>query len=302
MALVWTGRGRAVPKVVPRRGSVVHRELVKKVPSGFPGDLSMIGAIAGDIIGSVHEGVGTKTKRFPLFDRHSRFTDDTVLTVAVAESILLESDLVDTLHDYFHRYPQAGFGGYFIEWAVLRRREPYNSWGNGSAMRVSPVGFAYDTLDDVMQHAERTAAVTHNHPEGIRGAQATAAAIYLARAGNDKQAIRQQLEALFGYDLSTRLSDIRETYEFDVSCQGSVPQSMVAFLEASDFEDAIRNAISLGGDADTMACIAGGIAEAYWGVPDKIAKQTLAYLDDQLRKVVEEFIRRFGVSKREGNG
>lgn len=147
----------------------------------------MIGAIAGDIIGSVHEGAGTKTKQFPLFGPHNWFTDDTVLTVAVAESILRGSDLVDTLHDYFHRYPQRGFGGSFIEWAVLRRREPYNSWGNGSAMRVSPVGFAYDTLDDVMQQGERTAAVTHNHPEGIRGAQATAVAIYLARTrgGND---------------------------------------------------------------------------------------------------------------------
>ena len=149
----------------------------------------MMGAIAGDIIGSVHEGAGTKTKQFPLFGPYNRFTDDTVLTVAVAESILREADLVDVLHEYFHRYPQAGYGGAFIEWAVRRRREPYNSWGNGSAMRVSSVGFAYDGLEDVMQQAERTAAVTHNHPEGIRGAQATAVAIYLARTGSDKQAI-----------------------------------------------------------------------------------------------------------------
>jgi ADP-ribosylglycohydrolase len=262
----------------------------------------MIGAIAGDIIGSVHEGLGTKSKRFPLFDWHSRFTDDTVLTVAVAESILRGADLVDLLHDYFHRYPQAGYGGYFIEWASQRRREPYNSWGNGSAMRVSPVGFAYETLDEVMQHAERTAAVTHNHPEGVRGAQAAAVAVHLARTGSDKPAIRQQLEELFGYDLSTPLSEIRETYEFDVSCRGSVPQSIVAFLEASDFEDAIRNAISLGGDADTMACIAGGIAEAYWGVPDQIARRTLAYLDDRLRTVVDEFESRFGASKGDDGG
>jgi ADP-ribosylglycohydrolase len=253
----------------------------------------MIGAIAGDIIGSVHEGAGTKTKLFPLFGPYNRFTDDTVLTVAVAESILLDSDLVDVLHEYFHRYPQAGYGSAFIEWAVRRRREPYNSWGNGSAMRVSSVGFAYDGLDDVMQHAERTAAVTHNHPEGIRGAQATAVAIYLARTGSDKQAIRRHLAELFGYELSTPLDAIRETYEFDISCQGSVPQSIVAFLEAEDFEDAIRNAISLGGDADTMACIAGGIAEAYWGVPEEIEQQTLSYLDGQLRGVVGEFNRRF---------
>jgi len=260
----------------------------------------MIGAIAGDIIGSIHEGAGTKTKRFPLFGPHNWFTDDTVLTVAVAESILRGSDLVDTLHDYFHRYPQRGFGGSFIEWAVLRRREPYSSWGNGSAMRVSPVGFAYDTLDDVMKQAERTAAVTHNHPEGIRGAQATAVAIYLARTGRDKQAIREHLVDVFGYDLSTPLNAIRETYEFDVSCQGSVPQAIVAFLDAADFEDAIRNAISLGGDADTMACIAGGIAEAYWGVPDKIEQRTLRFLDGRLRQVVDEFNQRFKAWKRGG--
>lgn len=260
----------------------------------------MIGAIAGDIIGSVHEGAGTKTKQFPLFGPHNWFTDDTVLTVAVAESILRGSDLVHTLHDYFHRYPQRGYGGSFVDWAVLRRSEPYNSWGNGSAMRVSPVGFAYDTLDDVMQQAERTAAVTHNHSEGIRGAQATAVAIYLARTGSDKQAIRQHLVDVFGYDLSAPLNAIRETYEFDVSCQGSVPQAIVAFLDAADFEDAIRNAISLGGDADTMACIAGGIAEAYWGVPKEIEERTIGYLDGQLRDVVDEFNQRFKSRKRGG--
>ena len=253
----------------------------------------MSGAIAGDIIGSVHEGAGTKTKRFPLFDRHARFTDDTVLTVAVAESILHGTDLIGLFHDYFHRYPQAGFGGSFIQWAVERRREAYNSWGNGSAMRVSPVGFACDTLDHVMQHAARTAAVTHNHPEGIRGAQATAAATFLARTGSDKLAIKQRITEAFGYDLSTPLDVIRETYEFDLSCQGSVPQSIAAFLEATDFEDAIRNAISLGGDADTMACIAGAIADAYWGIPEEIERRTLSLLDDHLRGVVEDFSRQF---------
>lgn len=253
----------------------------------------MIGAIAGDIIGSIHEGAGTKTKEFPLFGPHVRFTDDTVLTVAVAESILRDCDLVDTFHDYFHRYPHAGYGGSFIEWAVERRREPYNSWGNGAAMRVSAVGFAFDTLDEVMHHAQGTAAVTHDHPEGIRGAQATAVAIFLARTDSDKPAIRQHIAKTFGYDLSTPLDTIRATYRFDVSCQGSVPQSIAAFLEATDFEDAIRNAISLGGDADTMACIAGGIAEAYWGVPRAIERRTLSLLDDHLRQVVMEFASRF---------
>ena len=224
-----------------------------------------------------------------------------MLTVAVAESILRESDLVDTLHDYFRRYPQAGYGGSFIEWAALGRREPYNSWGNGSAMRVSPVGFAYGTLDDVMRHAEQTAAITHNHPEGIRGAQATAVAVYLARTGSDKQTIRQRIVEMFGYDLSVRLDEIRETYEFDISCQGSVPQSIQAFLEAEDFEDAIRNAISLGGDADTMACIAGGIAEAYWGIPREIEQRTLGLLDDGLRQVVDEFKHRFQTLQHRGS-
>jgi ADP-ribosylglycohydrolase len=260
----------------------------------------MIGAIAGDIIGSFHEGLGTKTKVFPLFGANNWFTDDTVLTIAVAESILRKADLVDALHDYFHRYPQRGYGGSFIEWAGLRHREPYNSWGNGAAMRVSPVGFAYDTLDDVMQHAERTAAVTHNHPEGIRGAQATAVAVYLARTGSDKQAIRQHIVDVFGYDLSTPLDEIRETYEFDVSCQGSVPQSIIAFLEGTDFEDTVRNAISLGGDADTMACIAGGIAEAYWGVPEAIERRALSFLDEQLLMVVDEFNRRYRSTNRGG--
>jgi ADP-ribosylglycohydrolase len=253
----------------------------------------MIGAIAGDIIGSIHERAGTKTKQFPLFGRFARFTDDTVLTIAFAESILRDTDLVDTLHDYFRRYPRAGYGGSFRRWAIRRHREPYNSWGNGSAMRVSSVALAFDTLGDVMQQAERTASVTHNHPEGVRGAQATAVAIFLARTGNDKAVIKRHIEEVFDYHLSTRLDVIRETYTFDVSCQGSVPQSIVAFLEATDFEDTIRNAISLGGDADTMACIAGGIAEAYWGVPSSIEKQTLGLLDDDLRAVVIEFNTRF---------
>jgi ADP-ribosylglycohydrolase len=254
----------------------------------------MIGAIAGDIIGSIHEGAGTKTKQFPLLTPYNRFTDDTVLTVAVADSILHDTDLIDTLHRHYDRYPHSGYGGWFIHWAKERLREPYNSWGNGSAMRVSPVGFAFDTLDEVMLHAERTAAVTHNHPEGIKGAQATAVAVFLARTGHDKPAIKCHIEETFGYDLSTPLDEIRETYEFDISCQGSVPQSITAFLEANDFEDTVRNAISLGGDADTMACIAGGIAEAFWGVPSEIEEQVVGMLDDHLRGVVEDFGRRFG--------
>lgn len=172
----------------------------------------MIGAIAGDVIGSVHEGAGTKTKDFPLFDEYCWFTDDTVLTLAVASGLLTGCDYVSSFHEFFHAYPQAGYGGSFIDWAVERRREPYHSWGNGSAMRVSPIGFAFDSLDEVMAQARTTAEVTHSHPEGIRGAQATAVAILLARKGYEKTDIRKHLESQFGYDLSERLDDIRSDY------------------------------------------------------------------------------------------
>ena len=255
----------------------------------------MIGAIAGDVIGSVHEHARTKTKDFPLFHESCRFTDDTVMTVAVASQLLRGSDYVDTFHEFFHAYPQAGYGGTFIRWAGYRHRDPYNSWGNGSAMRVSPIGFAFDSLDEVMAQARASAEVTHNHPEGIRGAQATAVAILLARMGQEKADIKGHIESEFGYHLSDRLDDIREAYAFDVSCQGSVPQSIVAFLESESYEDAIRNAISLGGDADTMACIAGGIAEAFYGsVPDDISVRVLDLLDTRLRSIAIEFIHKYG--------
>jgi ADP-ribosylglycohydrolase len=255
----------------------------------------MLGAIAGDVIGSFYERHQTKKKDFLLFNRHSRFTDDTVLTVAVAESLLRRRDYVDTFHDYVRAYPDAGYGGTFYLWATTGRREPYNSWGNGSAMRVSPVAYACTTLDQVLAEAGRSAEVTHNHEHGIRGAQAVAAAVFLARTGNSKDEIRRYTEERFGYFLGETLDQLRPTYHFDVSCQGSVPQSILAFLESTDFEDAVRNAISLGGDADTMACIAGAIAEAYYGgVPAEIAERVLASLDDRLRGVVVEFRGRFG--------
>lgn len=255
----------------------------------------MIGAIAGDIIGSVHEGTGTKTKDFPLFAESCRFTDDTVLTVAVAAKLLHGGDYIEIFHDYFHAFPYAGYGGSFIKWASFRHRRPYNSWGNGAAMRVSPIGFACESLDEVLAEARTSAAVTHDHPEGIRGAQATAAAVFLARTGRPKSEIKDHIHREFGYDLNGRLDDIRRWYDFDISCQGSVPQSIIAFLESDSYEDAIRNAISLGGDADTMACIAGGIAEAFYGgVPDDIRTQALAMIDGRLRGVVDEFVSRYG--------
>lgn len=254
----------------------------------------MIGAIAGDIIGSVHEGTGTKSSDFPLFAEDCRFTDDTVLTVATAERVLRGGDYVDLFHEFFHAYPQAGFGGSFIRWAGHRRREPYNSWGNGSAMRVSPIGFSASSLEEAIAEARRSAEVTHNHPEGIRGAEAVAAVVFLARTGHDKPDIKSFVEGQFGYNLSEKLEDIWHVYTFDVSCQGSVPQSLIAFLSSTDYEQAIRNAISLGGDADTMACIAGSVAEAFYGgVPEPIRGQALNRLDGRLRAITLEFAQRF---------
>jgi ADP-ribosylglycohydrolase len=217
------------------------------------------------------------------------------LTVAVADCLLNGGSYVDFLHSYYHAYPFAGYGGTFIRWAGFRERQPYMSWGNGSAMRVSPVAYFHNTLDEVLAEARRSAEVTHNHGQGIRGAQATAAAIFLARTGSTKEQIRQYIEAQFDYFLDETLAQIRPTYVFDVSCQGSVPQSILAFLESTSYEDAIRNAISLGGDADTMACIAGSIAEAFYGsVPDEIRAQTMSRLDDRLKEVIEKFVARYG--------
>jgi ADP-ribosylglycohydrolase len=252
----------------------------------------MLGAIAGDGIGSVHERARTKKKDFPLFVPESRFTDDTVLTVAVADCLLNKREYADAFHDYFAAYPNAGYGKTFYMWATARRREPYQSFGNGSAMRVSPVAYAKDTLEEVLDEAKRSAQRTHDHVEGIRGAQATAAAVFLARTGATKEQIKQFIVERFDYFLDDTLDGMRPTYQFDATCQGSVPQAIIAFLESTDFEDAVRNAISLGGDADTMACIAGAIAEAhYGGVPPAIADPVLARLDDCLRGVLKEFRR-----------
>lgn len=256
----------------------------------------MLGAIAGDIIGSVYEHHNLKSKDFELFDAASRFTDDSVLTLALAESILSGRPYRELLIAYYHRYPNAGYGARFSEWAAHGPHEPYNSWGNGSAMRVSPVGFAYDELDTVLAKAEQSAAVTHNHPEGIKGAQATAAAIFLARTGHDKADIKTFIEQHFSYDLSTPLEAIRPGYSFDVSCQGSVPPAIRAFLEARDWEDAVRNAVSLGGDSDTIACITGGIAQAFFGLPAAVERETLARLDPPLAELARRFAARFSTS------
>jgi ADP-ribosylglycohydrolase len=255
----------------------------------------MLGAIAGDIIGSIYEGRPIKTTDFPLFHKYSHPTDDTVLSVALADSVLSGRDYVDNLKAYFQRYPQAGYGGSFIRWALSLSRQPYNSWGNGAAMRVSPIGFAYASLDEVLDRARQSAAVTHNHPEGIKGAQATAAAIFLARSGTDKRGIKDYIERTFDYVLAEPLDELRQHYSFDVSCQGTVPPALIAFLESSDYEDAVRKAVSLGGDSDTLACITGGIAQAFYGgVPAHIKKRVHDILDGPLADVVGKFCRRYG--------
>jgi len=250
----------------------------------------MIGVIAGDIIGSVYEWDRIKTKHFELFSPDCFFTDDTVLTVALAESILTGTNYASLMKTYYRRYPGAGYGGFFHRWAQAHDSQPYNSWGNGAAMRISPAGFAFDTLEDVLVRAAEYTAVTHNHQEGIKGAQATAAAIFLARKGSTKADIKEYIAATFRYDLSRSLDDIRPAYQFSESCQETVPQAIASFLESTDFEEAIRNAISLGGDSDTLACIAGGIAQAFYGVPAAIADRAMSILDEDLRAITARFM------------
>lgn len=254
----------------------------------------MLGAITGDIVGSIYEGHSIKTKNFDLFNPRRYFTDDTVLTIAVADTLLTSGNYTEKLKEYCRLYPNAGYGMNFQAWGMSDDVEPYNSWGNGSAMRVSPIGFAFDDLDTVLQEAKRSAEVTHNHPEGIKGAQATASAIFLARTGHSKTEIKSYVETTFNYDLNQTIDQIAPA---TVSCQGSIPQAMIAFLESTDFEDAIRNAIFIGGDSDTLACITGGIAQAFYGgVPQEIAQQTLAILDQRLGAIADQFSLNYSIS------
>ena len=256
----------------------------------------MIGAIAGDVIGSVHEGMSVNTKDFPLFVSRSTFTDDTVLSIAVASAIREGVEFGVSIRRWGRRYPYAGYGCWFHEWLFSEDAPPYNSFGNGSAMRVAAVGWAFDELDVVVHEATKSAEVTHNHPEGIKGAQAVAAAILFARTGQTKDAITALLSDRFGYDCSMELTTLRERQGFDVTCQGTVPAAAVAFLQSTDFEDAVRNAVSFGGDTDTLACIAGAMAEAYYGgVPLEIQSEVLRRLDGALRTEVMAFAREYGI-------
>lgn len=254
----------------------------------------IMGAIIGDTIGSIYEFSNIKTTDFPLFEKRTKFTDDTVLTIATMDCILNRKSYTNVYQRYGRKYPDAGYAGMFFDWIFDEYPEPYGSWGNGSAMRVSAVGWAYNTLDKVLFQAKRSAEVTHNHPEGIRGAQATASAIFFARTGKTKEEIKQLIQNAFEYNLSRSLADIRLSYQFDVSCQGSVPEAIISFLESTDFESAIRLAISIGGDSDTIACIAGGIAEAFYqDIPEYIFENTLRVLPSEYIEVIEEFSIRF---------
>ena len=256
----------------------------------------MLGAVAGDVIGSMFEGMPTKSTAFPLFQPESQFTDDTVLTVATAWALLRHRPFDLAYREFGARYPWAGYGASFYQWVRAAEPAPYGSFGNGSAMRVSPVGFAFDEEQEVLRQAERTAIVTHDHPEGVKGAQAVALAIFHARKGAPKDQIRDAISTRFGYDLAQTTDDIRPHYYFDVTCQGSVPQAIVAFLEADSVEHAIRLAISLGGDSDTQGAIAGSIAHAFFNViPAEIVTGVRRRLPAEFLDIIDEFCDTFPV-------
>lgn len=267
----------------------------------------MYGAILGDMIGSPYEfDMGDKTKDFPLFIGETGFTDDSVMTIAVADALLKAKDeglledidaneekikeyLVKSMKTWGRKYPYAGYGGRFIGWLFSDDEEPYGSYGNGSAMRVSPVGWLMKSVADTMKLAKLTAEVTHNHPEGIKGAQATAAAMFMARKGFSKDSIKEAIVIDFGYDLTRTCDEIRPGYHHVESCQETVPEAITAFLEGEDFEDVIRTAVSLGGDCDTLTCIAGGMAEAFYGVPEELITECKKRLPKDMLEVAERF-------------
>ncbi len=263
----------------------------------------MYGAILGDMIGAPYEfDRGDKTKEFPLFSSESQFTDDSVMTIAVAEALLgLDKDaseetvhlnVIKSMRKWGNKYPNAGYGGRFWGWLFANRKpQPYNSFGNGSAMRVSSVGWLYDTMEETRRYAKMTAEVTHNHPEGIKGAEATAAAIFMARNGASKDEIREYIVNEFGYDLSRTCDQIRPRYHHVESCQETVPEAITAFLEGKDFEDVIRTAVSLGGDCDTLTCIAGSIAEAFYGVPEEMKAECRRRLPEEMLLVLDRFMK-----------
>ena len=258
----------------------------------------MYGAILGDIIGSPYEfDKGKKTKDFPLFIEESEFTDDTVMTIAVADALMnsgkdpeeIRNVLTYSLRKWGKKYPDAGYGTRFTAWLFAPNPMPYNSWGNGSAMRVASVGWLYDTLEEARKTARLTAEVTHNHEEGIKGAECVASIIFLARNGKSKEEIREFVTSVFGYDLSRTCDEIRPEYKHVESCQKTVPEAITAFLEGEDFEDVIRTAVSLGGDCDTLTCIAGSMAEAFYGVPEELKEECRKRLPAEMVEVLDRF-------------
>ena len=262
----------------------------------------MIGSIIGDIVGSIYEFTpnNIKTKQFEFFNPNGSYTDDSILTFATADWLLHGGEVAHYYSKYGEKYPwpMGGYGGGFKLWLVRSIRQqdyrPYNSCGNGSAMRVGPVGWAFDTIEEILAKAKESAECTHNHPEGIKGAQATALAIMMARHGCDKNEIRSEIEKRFEYDLQFTCEQIRPTYTWGETCQDSVPQAIVAFLDGEDYEDSIRNAISIGGDSDTIGCITGSIAEAYFGVPADLRNSAMNYLPEELQSIISEFENKFG--------
>lgn len=260
----------------------------------------MLGAIIGDIAGSRFEWNNQKTKDFELFTGRCRPTDDSIMTIAIAEAILdsegdlakLEQNTVKYMQQFGRRYPDAGYGERFYDWIFAKDPQPYNSFGNGAAMRVSPCGFAAGTLQEAKALARAVTKVTHNHPKGMKAAEAVAVAIFLARNGKKLAEIREHIEQYY-YKIDFTLDEIRPSYRFDVTCQGSVPQAFEAFFESTGFEDAIRNAISIGGDSDTIAAITGGMAEAYYGIPSTIRDKALLFLNDDLLKIVHSFEKKY---------
>jgi len=252
----------------------------------------MFGAIIGDVIGSYYEFYNCKSYDFQLFCEKSRFTDDTVLTFAIADAFMNKKDYAVTLKEYAKKHPLAGFGGSFVQWVDGESMLAYNSWGNGSAMRVSSIGWLCNSMNDVLIEAGKTAEVTHNHSEGIKGAQAIASCVFMARTKKTKEEIKEFVTKTFGYDLNRTLDEIRPTYKFYVSCQQSVPEAIIAFLESTGFEDCIRKAISIGGDSDTIAAMAGGIAEAYYDyIPAEISSKVFEIItkDTEFLPILEQF-------------
>ena len=263
----------------------------------------MIGAILGDIVGSIYEFNNIKTKEFELFDKKCFFTDDSVMTVAVAEALMqyeninekniseFKENLITVMHEIGTKYPNCGYGGRFSMWILRKKREPYNSFGNGSAMRVSPVGWYAKTLEETELIAKATAEVTHNHPEGIKGAVSTAGAVFLARTGATMDEIKEYISKYYTIDFT--IDEIRPVYKFNETCQETVPQAMQAFFESTSFEDAIRNAISIGGDSDTLAAITGAVAEAYYGIDEDMKDTALSYLDERLLNITQRFEKQY---------